>query len=138
MQAYLKYNNKLHVDRFNRLCTAHGRQSHWFTVGRPFPPHDCRFAWDSDAHLTHGFLGKPESTSQTTSRCFQPFLQGSRWRQTDLLRDRPRDRRSIGRSVSRSVGFVGGPNIHTTNPRWRTAAIFNKSSAVAETRPWPQ
>jgi len=31
----------------------------------------------SESYVTHGCLGPPESTSQTTSRSVQPFLQGT-------------------------------------------------------------
>ena len=44
-----------------------------------------------DPHLTHGSLGPPrQSISQTASRSVQPFLQRSRWLQTDTQTDRPR------------------------------------------------
>ena len=45
-ESALQYNNgpwthptqhpKLHFDRFSRFCTAHGRESLYFTMGRPF------------------------------------------------------------------------------------------------------
>jgi len=44
-----------------------------------------------DAHRTPGSLGPPrQSISQTASRSVQPFLQRSRWLQTDTQTDRPR------------------------------------------------
>jgi len=73
-------------------CTAHGRQSLYFTIGRPFPPQNCHFAWGSGLHLIHGSLCPPESTSQTTFRSVQPFFAGLATmtdRQTDRQTDRP-------------------------------------------------
>jgi len=46
-------------------CTAHGRASLYFKMGRPFP---------SKLPL---FLGPPEPSTQTAFRSNQPFLQGS-------------------------------------------------------------
>jgi len=35
---------KRHLDRFSRLCTAHGRRFLYFTMGRNFPHQNCSFA----------------------------------------------------------------------------------------------
>ena len=36
------------------------------------------------------------------------------------------------------MAFVGGPNTHTTNPRWRTAAILEKSkNSYISAAVWP-
>ena len=60
----------------SRLCAAHGRQSLYFTMG-PFPQ-NCPFPWWIwTSFITHCSLGPPESTTQTASQSFQPFLQGS-------------------------------------------------------------
>jgi len=32
------------IDRFSRFCTAHGKQSLYFTIGEPFPQ-NCPFPW---------------------------------------------------------------------------------------------
>ena len=36
---------KQHLDWFIRFLTAHGKRSLYFTIGRPFPPQNCHFAW---------------------------------------------------------------------------------------------
>jgi len=41
--AHPSPNPKRHLERFNRLCTAHGTASIYFTMGRPFPPQNCPF-----------------------------------------------------------------------------------------------
>ena len=57
------------------FCTAHGSESVYFTMGRPFPL--------KIAHLHAGF-GPPsntwflESISQTASRSIQAFVQSAR------------------------------------------------------------
>ena len=33
------------IDRFSCFCSAHGRHSLYFTMGHPFPPQNCPFAW---------------------------------------------------------------------------------------------
>ena len=44
--TYPTQHPRLHLDRFSRrFCTAHGRQSIYFTIGRPFFPQNCPFAW---------------------------------------------------------------------------------------------
>jgi len=35
---------KRQIDQFSRFCTAHGRNSLYFTVGVPFPQ-NCPFPW---------------------------------------------------------------------------------------------
>ena len=76
-----------HLLRFSCFCTAHGRQSLYFTVGLPFPLQNPIHIRDLDSHLTHGSLGPPESTYHTTSRSVQWFLQGSQLWQTDRQTD---------------------------------------------------
>jgi len=62
---------KRHLDRFSHFCTAHGRASLYFIIGRllthggPGP------------HLIHDSLGVSEPTTQTASRLNQPFLHSS-------------------------------------------------------------
>ena len=62
---------KWHLDRFSHFCTAHGRASLYFIIGRllthggPGP------------HLIHDSLGVSEPTTQTASRLNQPFLHSS-------------------------------------------------------------
>jgi len=68
-----------HLDRFSRFCTAHGRESQYFTTGPIFPVkiENCPFPWgDLDPHLTRSSLDSLEFSAQTASRSVQPFLQG--------------------------------------------------------------
>ena len=78
-------NPKQHLDQFSRFCTAHGRVSRYFIMGRPFPPQNCPFAWgDLVPHLTDGSLGPPKSTSQTYLDQFSGFCRAhNRDRLTD-------------------------------------------------------
>jgi len=80
--THLSPHPKWHVDQFSCFCTAHSRESLYFTMGSPFPPQNCPFAL-GDHCLVHASLGPTESATQTTSRSVQRFLQGSRWWQTD-------------------------------------------------------
>jgi len=60
---------------------------------------------DVDLDLIHDTLDPPESSTQTPSRSFQPFLQVSLLRQTDRETDRPRYLvLTIGRVYVRSTG----------------------------------
>ena len=49
----------------------------YFTMGYPFSPKNAPSRGDLDPHLIHGSLGPPESSTQTTFRSVQLFLQGS-------------------------------------------------------------
>jgi len=82
-------------------------------------PH-CRRTWTVQSyspgcanvhlHVTHAYLGSPESTTKTASRSVQPFLQGSRLWQTNRQTDRPTDRHAtwsvtVGRIYVRSTAM---------------------------------
>jgi len=97
---------KRQLDRFSRFCTAHCRQSPYFTTGRPFLPQNCPSHGGSGTHLIHSNLGPPESTTQTaSSKSVQPFLQGSRSWQTET--DRPTDRHTDGHATpSVTIGRI--------------------------------
>jgi len=41
--AYQSPQPKWHLNRFGNFCTAHGRESLYFTMGRPFPPSKLPF-----------------------------------------------------------------------------------------------
>jgi len=73
---------KWHLDRFSHFCTANGRESLYYTKGRPFSPQNCPFAWGYWPPSNTWFLGPLKSTYQMTSRSVQSFLQGSRSWQT--------------------------------------------------------
>jgi len=62
--------SKQEINRFSRFCTAQGRKSLSFPMGRPFPLKIAPF------HGGSGPLGPPESSTQMASRSIQPFLQG--------------------------------------------------------------
>ena len=60
------------------FCTAHGRMSLYFTMGRFVLPQKYPFIWgDLDRHLMHGSFSPPESTTQAASRSVQLFLHSS-------------------------------------------------------------
>ena len=109
-------------------CTAHGRNSLYFTLGIPFPkiaipmgdmdPHLTRFLGLMWARNQNGILiglaifaqsvpilynGTPSPSTQTASRWVQPFLQGSLVWQTDRQTDRQTDipRYSVGNNRPR-------------------------------------
>jgi len=81
----LESTSKRHLDRCSHFCTAHGRESLYFTMGRPFPSKNCRFAWGSGPTLIHCSFGSPESTSRTASRD-----RFSRFARLTVVTDRPR------------------------------------------------
>jgi len=51
---------KQYLDRFSRFCTAHGRESLYFTMGRHSPLKIAASHGDLDLHLIHGSLGQLE------------------------------------------------------------------------------
>jgi len=61
------------IDRFSRICTAHGRKSLYFTMGAPFPK-IVHFHGGSGPHLIYDSLGQSEPTTQTASPSVQSFL----------------------------------------------------------------
>ena len=75
--AHPTYHPKWHLERVSHLCTAHDRQSLYFTMGLPSPEIAHSYG-DLDSHLIHCSMGLPESTTQTSSRLVQPFLRSSR------------------------------------------------------------
>jgi len=90
--------SKRHLGRFSRLCRAPGRESLYFTMGRPFLPLKLTLSMggDMDPHLIHGSLSPPEPTTWT-SQSVQTFLQGSR--ETDRPTDRQTDYDAVGWAV---------------------------------------
>ena len=50
---------KRHLDWFSHFCTAHGRASLYFTVGRPFPFKTAPSPGESEPHLIHDSLAYP-------------------------------------------------------------------------------
>jgi len=74
---------KWHLNWCSRFCTAHGRQSLYFTMGCPFPLKIAPLRGDLNPHLIHGSLSLPKSISQMASRSVEPFLDSSRSWQTD-------------------------------------------------------
>jgi len=80
----------------SRFCTAHRRVSLYFAMSRP-PPSKLPLHMRG---CLHGSLGPPESSTQTTSRSVQPFLQGL------LFCDRPTDRPIDHASRSVTVGRI--------------------------------
>ena len=78
---------KLHLDLYSHFCTAYGRKSLYFTMGRHFPLHNCPFTWGIWIHhLIHGSTGPPVSRTKMSSRSVKPFWQGSRSWQTTMMR----------------------------------------------------
>ena len=76
---------KRHLDRFSHFCTAHGRESLYFTVGHPFPlkiapwgiliPSDTWFLWPTRVRIQNSvsigsvvFTGFTVVTDQQTDR----------------------------------------------------------------------
>jgi len=68
---------KRHLDRFSHFCTAHGRESRYFTMGRPFPLKIAPLYGEFGHHLIHYSLGPTHSASQIACWQFQPFLRSS-------------------------------------------------------------
>jgi len=64
LRTHLSPHTTRYLDRFSRFCTAHGTESLYFTLGRPFPSQNSPFAGGvSGLHLIglHGSLGPPEA-----------------------------------------------------------------------------
>ena len=82
--------SKQHDDRFSRFCTGDRTVSYTLQWGAPFPPQNCPFSWGiCTAHLIHGSLGPPESSTQTADQfscfCRAHYCDRQTNRQTTLL-----------------------------------------------------
>jgi len=97
---------KRHLVRFSCFCTDDHRVSPYFTTGLPWPLKIAPSHGDLDAHLIHGSLGPPESSTQTASWSVQPFLQGSLVWQTDRQTDRLTDRQTDHATRSVTIGRI--------------------------------
>ena len=75
--------HKRHLDWFNCFCTAHGRASLYFTMGRPLPSKLPLSTGVSGHHVIHSSVDSKESSTQTASQSVELFLQGSLLWQTD-------------------------------------------------------
>jgi len=80
-------------------------------MGRPIPFLKLRLPMgDLDAHLMHGPLCPPESSTHTASQSVEPFLQG---KHTDRQTDQPTDHAS--RSVTIGRIYVGSTAMRPEN-----------------------
>ena len=71
------------------FCTANGRESLYFTMGRPFSPQNCPLRTGGSApHLILGSLGPPESPQP--KRHLDQFSRFCRVHDRDRPTDRPR------------------------------------------------
>jgi len=90
--AHLSPHPNRHIDRFSRFCTAHARESLYFTMGcsfsHPFSPLPLCMG-DLNPNLIHSSLGPPESITQMASRSIQPFCRAY---DCDTLTDRQTNR----------------------------------------------
>jgi len=107
----------------------------------PFPSENCPFAWGIWTPCNTLFLGPTRFHSQTESRSVQPFLQGSRLRQTETDRqtDRPTDRPSYSvcnnRPNLRSIAMRpnnSNNNTHILNSGHRNSGNLAESSHRAD------
>ena len=106
---------KRHLYRFSRFCTTDDRRvSLYFSMGRPFPPNNCRFPWGIWTPSNTWFLRPTRVLNQTAPRSVQPFLQGWLVRQTQT--DRPTDHAS--RSVTINRIYLRTPRLKKTSHRW--------------------
>ena len=82
--AHLILHPKWHLDWFSWFCTAHGRQSLYFTMGRPFPPSKlCLHIREIWTTSNTRFLVPTQVHTPKSLQSVQPFLQGSQSWQTD-------------------------------------------------------
>jgi len=80
--------SKWHLDQFSHFCTAHGRQSLYFTMGCSFSPSKLPLHMrGSVPHWIHRSLNSPHSACQMTAQLVQPFCSAHD-------RDRPSDRQT--------------------------------------------
>jgi len=107
---------KQHLDRFSHFCTAHGRASVYFTMGRPSPSKLTIPMGDLDPNLIHGSLSPIESWTQTASRSVQPFLHSSLLWQTDWQTVRPTQHAT--RSVTVGHIYVRSTAMRPNNVLW--------------------
>jgi len=77
---------KWRLNRFSRFCTAHSKQSLYFTMGHPIRPQHCPFS----GAIIHGSLGPSE------------FLQGSWSWQTDRQTDWQTDYTIMSATIGRT------------------------------------
>jgi len=88
------------------FCTAHGRESVYFTMSRPLPLKIALRMGDLDPHLIHASLGPAESTTQTVSRSVQHFCR--LMIVTDQQTDRQTDRLHYSVCNNRPHLLTGG------------------------------
>ena len=76
---------KWHLDWFSRFCTAHGRESLYFTTGRHFSSSKLPLHMQgSGPHLIHGALGPPRQHPEWHHDQFSRFCRAhGRETQTD-------------------------------------------------------
>jgi len=85
--AHLSPCPKWHLDWFSRFCTAHGRESIYFIINHPFSVSQLPLHMRNlDSHLSHCFLGPPESNGISIGSAFFAWFTIV----TDQLTDRPR------------------------------------------------
>jgi len=60
---------KGHLNRFSRLCRDDRKLSLYFTMGRPFPPHNCPFPWVDVVPWTHPSPQHKQHLDPFTSFC---------------------------------------------------------------------
>ena len=73
--AHPSPNPKRHLDRSSRFCTAHGRASLYFTMGRSFPSKLPLPVGDLDPHLTRFFEPIRANNRNDISIGSVPFAQ---------------------------------------------------------------
>jgi len=73
---------------------------------------------NSEIPQKHLFWGRKQAFSSLTSKILKlAYYQNCYIHSSQTLHN----------DKDYQMPFVGGPNMHTTNPRWRTAAILEKS-----------
>ena len=78
------------------------------TASASSPSKDCHFPWGIWTHLIYSSSGPLESTSQTSTRSVQPYLQGSQSLQTDKRTDHATQSVAIGVKLVLRYGLIRG------------------------------
>jgi len=140
--AHLTHCPKRHLDKFIRFCTAHGRQSPYFTMGQPFLPQNCPFTWGSAPYLLHASLAHPSPHRKWHLSWFSRLC-------TVHNHDRQTDHTTPSATIGLSYVILMWPNNNSncnmketvsfiSGCRYSITAVKGKGFPILDTERWAQ
>jgi len=123
---------KQDLERFSRFCTAHSRQSLYFTTCRPFSSLKLPLPMRGSEPPS---LGESEYSTQTASRSVQPLLHSSRQSVPVLYSGPPFPSKlplPMGMWTSSNTWFLGPTGVLNPNGILISSAIFAGLTTVTD------